>query len=411
MWNLLGLLISFVLIVSLIKIGKRFWLSMLLASVVLAAFSLEHMSISEAFFVFRDAVIDLDTIGLTVGVLFIGILANSMKETGGVEETIGNLKNIMPREGILASIPGFFGLLPVPGGALMSAPMVDEEGEHMKISKATRTFLNLWFRHVGFLVYPLAPPLLFLAGEAEVGLHLLIGIQFPIFLLSVLVGIFLLWRKGQENDQFKESDANPQSTEESSLLVNLSPIIVSVVLFLLFCYLTPLSSSLSLMVSIPGGIAVSFSVKSASGKSIHRVVREGISLDLPLAVLSIMIFREVVISSGLSDTLSDIFLGSFLPIPALILLISFLLGFSMGHNLGAVGISYTILESVVSGNLPLIALVYVSSFFGYLISPIHLCVAVSYEYFDPNFRDFYKLYLLPTFVVLSISVVFLGLLG
>lgn len=410
MWNLLGLLISFVLIVFLVRLGKKFGLAMLLAAVVLTVFSFEHLSISEAFLVLRDAVLDLDTIGLIFGVLFIGILANSMKETGEIEGMIGNLRNIMPREGILASIPAVFGLLPVPGGALMSAPMVDEEGKHMKISKATRTFLNLWFRHIGFLVFPLAPPLLFLAGEAEVGLHWLILIQVPILLLSVLVGVFLLWREVRKDEHFKENDENLPGTETLPVLADFFPIVVSIVLFLLFSYLTPLSFYLSLVVSLPVGISVSFLVRR-SKKSVYRVLRGGISLDLPLAVLGIMIFYKVVRSSGLADTLSDIFLGSFLPLPILIVLVSFLLGFSMGHNIGAVGVSYSVFVSAISGNLSLVALVYVSSFFGYLISPIHLCVVLSYEYFHPNLRDFYKLYLLPTFVVLSISTVFFAVLG
>ncbi|KXA94259.1 hypothetical protein AKJ65_04945 [candidate division MSBL1 archaeon SCGC-AAA259E19] len=410
MWNLLGLLVSFVLIILLVRLGRRFGLAMLLAAVVLTAFSLEHMPVSEAFSVFKEAVVNLDTIGLAVGVLFIGILANSMKETGEIEGIIGNLRNIMPREGILASIPAVFGLLPVPGGALMSAPMVEEEGKQVNVPKSTRAFLNLWFRHVEFLVFPLAPPLLLLAESAEVGLHWLILIQVPIFLLSVLVGIFLLWREVRKNAQFNENDVNLPDAEESSLLVDFSPIMVSVGLFFLFSYLTPLSFYLALVVSLPVGIAVSFFARK-SKKGVYRIIREGISLDLPLAVLGIIIFYNVVYASGLADTLSDIFLGSFLPLPVLILLISFLLGFSMGHNLGAVGISYAILASAISGDLSMIALLYVSSFFGYLISPIHLCVAVTYEYFDPNLTEFYKLYLLPTFVVLFISTIFFAVLG
>lgn len=410
MWDLLGLLISFVLIIFLVKTRKRFGPAMLLATVVLTAFSLEHMTISEAFSVFRDTVADLDTIGFAVGVLFIGILANSMKETGEMKGIVGNLRNIMPSGSILASIPAVFGLLPVPGGALMSAPAVDQEGKHMKISKPMRTFLNLWFREIGFFVLPLAPSLLLLATEAEVGLHWLILIQVPIFSLSLLVGIFLLWREVRKENQFKENDKNSPKVEASQLLANLSPIIVSMVLFLLFSYLTPLSFYLSLAVSLPVGIAVSFFARR-SKKRVYRVLREGISLDLPLAILGIMIFYRVVLASGLVDTLSNIFLGSFLPLPVLILLVSFLLGFSMGSNIGAVGVSYTILAPIISGNPPLTALVYVSSFFGYLISPIHPCVVVSYEYFHPNLKDFYKLYLPPTFVVLFISTVFLAVLG
>lgn len=408
MWNLIGLVISFSLIIVLVRSGKSFGLAMLLATVVLAVFSQANLTFQETLSVFKEALTSSDTLALVAGVSFIGILANVMKETGEIGAIIEDFKTRFPQEGILASIPAVFGLLPIPGGALMSAPMVDEEGKNLEVSRSARVFLNLWFRHIGFLIFPLATPLLVLSHQAGVPLYQLILIQVPIFLISLLVGIFILWRETKDRTR---TEGVKSKKSGSSLLVNISPIFVSVVLFFLLSYLTPFSIYISLMVSIPIGILVSFLVGNVKDKYPFEVVKGGFSLNLPIAVLGIMVFYKVVQSSGISGTLSDMFLGTFLPLPILIVLVSFLLGFSMGHNLGAVAVSYSILASAIGESLPMISLVYLSSFFGYLISPIHLCVAVTYEYFDPGFGSFYKLYLPPTLVVLIASTLFMTVLG
>lgn len=161
-----------------------------------------------------------------------------------------------------------------------------------------------------------------------------------------------------------------------------------------------------MVVSIPVGIATSILVDSSS-KKIWEIVKGGFSFDLVFAIFGIMIFYKIVRASALAGALSNVFVGSFLPLPILTVIVSFLLGFSMGHNLGAVGISYSILASSISGSLPLIAVVYVSSFLGYLLSPIHLCVAVSFEYFKPDVANLYKIYVPTSMGVLVGSLIFL----
>lgn len=408
MWNLIGLLVSFSLIIFLVRRERSFGLAMLLASGVLAIFSQGKLSLRETITVFKNAAISVDTLAITIGVAFIWILASVMKGTGEISGIREGLRARMPREGILASVPAVFGLLPMPGGALMSAPVIEEEGERLKISGSVRAFFNLWFRHIGFLIFPLAAPLLILSQEAGIALHQLIFIQVPVFLVALLTGIFILWNRtrGLEDESPEEMSEEP----DTGLVLNLSPIAVSVIIFLLFSYQTPLSYYLSLAVSIPFGILTAVIIGEVSSRETFRMIKEEFSIDLPLAVFGIMIFYKVIQASGLDASLSEALIGTFLPTTILIVLISFFLGFSMGHNIGAVGVSYSILASTISGDLPLISLVYLGAFFGYLISPIHLCVAVSYEYFDSDFANFYKVYLPPTFVVLAFSLVFMVLI-
>lgn len=408
MWTLLGFVISFTILIALVSKGKNFGLSMLLAAIILAIFSQQNLTFQQTILVFKQAITSIDTIALTIGVTLIGILANVMKETGEIEGIIEDLRTRLPHGGILVSAPAVFGLLPVPGGALMSAPLVDEEGEKLNVTKPIRGFLNLWYRHVGFLIFPLAPPLLLLAREANIAIHWLIIIQTPLFLLAFLIGVFYL-KRGTKNPNRNKKKIN-KTPSSRSLLTNLSPIIVSVVLFFLFSYLTPLSFYLSLVTSVSAGIITSFLAKKKLEKKWTKIINEGISFDLAIAVFGILIFYQVVQSSGLSQTLASVLSGYFLPLPIVVLLLSYFLGFSMGHNLGAVGVSYSILGTAISGNLPMVSLIYIASFYGYLISPIHLCVAVSYEYFNLDILKFYKTYLPPSILALTLSAIILTII-
>ncbi len=404
---LAGLILSFAIIILFVRAEKNFGIAMLISAGVLALFSQKNLTPIETIQILKKASTSIDTLALTIGVALIGILANSMKETGQIESLIQNIRIHVPKGGILIAAPAIFGLLPIPGGALLSAPIVDEEGKKIKISKHLRAFLNLWFRHIGFIIFPLAPPLLLLAQEAKIGLHWLIIIQIPIFFIAFTVGGYYLWREIRKKQDTPTETKKPNTKPTHSLIQSSSPILISVALFFLFSYLLNLSFYLSLLFSIPIGITTSLTQSQPKKKiNIRKTVKEGFSLDLALAVFGILIFYNMVQSSGLTETLSEIFLG-ILPLPLLIILISALLGFSMGHNLGAVGISYSILASLISGNIPLISLLYTSAFFGYLISPIHLCVAVSFEFFNPKLENLYKIYIPAAIISLTISAIFL----
>jgi len=137
---------------------------------------------------------------------------------------------------------------------------------------------------------------------------------------------------------------------------------------------------------------------------VGKILKNGFSTDHALAVVGVMIFYKTIQSSGLCNVLSSYIQQLTLPISFLIMAASFSMGLATGDNFAAVALSYAILEPIAGGklSLPMLSLLYVSAWVGHLLSPVHLCVALSYEYFKPNLAKFYELYAPPALLILAI---------
>lgn len=80
----------------------------------------------------------------------------------------------------------------------------------------------------------------------------------------------------------------------------------------------------------------------------------------------------------------------------------FLRGWLTGVNQALVGISFPMLLPIFGAERPDMALVvfaYVSGFVGILLSPVHLCLATTIEYFKTSLREVYRIMLLPASLV------------
>jgi len=85
-----------------------------------------------------------ETLELAILMTLIFVLAKTMQETKAINKLIYSLRTIFEKGGILGILPAIYGLMPVPGGALFSAPMIDEEGETYKLNNIQKNFLNVY---------------------------------------------------------------------------------------------------------------------------------------------------------------------------------------------------------------------------------------------------------------------------
>jgi hypothetical protein len=94
----------------------------------------------------------------------------------------------------------------------------------------------------------------------------------------------------------------------------------------------------------------------------------------------------------------------------MIVLIPFLLGLITGYNLGAIALSYFLVEPffLVTGisTLGLTSIVFISALMGYLISPIHLCNVLSSDYLKTDPTRIYKWFIPAALLLLVIQVAF-----
>lgn len=76
-------------------------------------------------------------------------LSELYKKTSVIRDLSESLSRIVKNSKIVLSVlPTILGLLPVAGGALMSAPIVELEAEKLKMKAEKKAYVNVWFRHL-----------------------------------------------------------------------------------------------------------------------------------------------------------------------------------------------------------------------------------------------------------------------
>ena len=138
------------------------------------------------------AVKDARTIEVVCAVVLIITMGKLMKQNGGLGRMVDALDGIIRDRRISMVIPpAFIGLLPAPGGAMLSAPMVDETGSRLGLSAEQKTYINYWFRHLWEYCWPLYPGLIIGAAIINRPVQDLIIAQYPISLAAIAAGIII----------------------------------------------------------------------------------------------------------------------------------------------------------------------------------------------------------------------------
>ena len=95
------------------------------------------------------------------------------------------LKN---RRLLYVGLPALVGLLPMPGGALFSAPLVDSVDSEKGIGGTLKAAVNYWFRHIWEYWWPLYPGVILAIRYSGLPFELFLIIQAP-FTLAALAEI------------------------------------------------------------------------------------------------------------------------------------------------------------------------------------------------------------------------------
>jgi hypothetical protein len=123
-----------------------------------------------------------------------------------------------------------------------------------------------------------------------------------------------------------------------------------------------------------------------------------------------MILREMMKASQVHVFITETMHTLAFPAILIIILIPLLLGTLTGYNLGAIALSYPLVEPFFSltgiSLLGLTSLIFMSSLIGYLVSPIHLCNVLSSEYLKTDTTRMYKIFLPAAFAVLCVQALF-----
>lgn len=386
---LLGIPIAFTVILILVRKKVSYGLAVITGAVIVGMFC--GFGVHEFLDSAVKTVTDEDTLNLTAIIILIGILGYAFKETGQIDITVEELRKIFGEKTVLAALPAAFGMLPIPGGALMSAPVIEPEADRLHLTPEHKTYLNIWFRHTLLVIFPLSAMIILPASLAGISVYYLAGMLFPFFLVAVLVGYVLGLNpiKSTQNQEGKGSVVRA--------LYGLSPILLVIVLNIVF--------HIGFAVGLLLGVGLLFAENKVPIRKAGIMVKEGFSVHMGVAMVGIMFFRQVVNNSGIVTDLMGLLEGS----PVILLMIGLPMAISvfMGLALLSIGVCFPLLLPLSPVSTPVFAaVVYMSAFTGYLASPLHLCLILTKEYFDSSLIGVYKRFLPSVAVLVLYNVCF-----
>jgi len=376
MADLLKIFFIFALILILLRKKLNIGLVMMTASFVL--FVIYRMPLELIVKTCKAALLNSVTINLILALSFIRMFEMILREHDVLAEMMRTVKAIFKnRKIVTVSMPLLIGLMPSVGGAYFSAPMVAETTRDIEMSPEEKGFINYWFRHPWEYILPLYPGILLASAIAKIELYRLITVNLVCALLMLITG-FIFAMHGLKGDVKTEDRLSKKGLWSFMPIVTVILLVVvfrmdlhyallAVVLFLLFFYRYTMKSS-------------------------FKAVQHGFSLDIIILILGVMFFKESMENSGAVKNLSQFFLMEGIPVAPILFLVPFITGMLTGITVGFVGSTFPLIISI-AGNLSAgeISFAFVSGFLGVLLSPVHICLILTRDYFKADLWGIYKM--------------------
>jgi integral membrane protein (TIGR00529 family) len=382
--------ISLTLIIILLLIRKKLNINyvMLIASTVLFLFY--WMPFSLILNVCKNSVLNIATIKLILALSFIRMFEMILREHAVLTQMMNAVKAIFKnRKIVTASMPLLIGLLPSVGGAYFSAPMVAEATEDTEMSPEKKGFVNYWLRHPWEYILPLYPGILLASVISKIELHELITLNLT-YALSMLITGFIFGMHGAKGIVKTEGKLSKKG------IWSFSPIISVLLLVVIF--------HIELHYALIVTVIVLFTFYRYGFKKIISCLKHGFSFDIILLIVSVMIFKETMESSGAVKNISHFLLEKGIPTLPILFSLPFITGLLTGITIGFVGGTFPLIISIAGTSTSAISFAFASGYLGVLFSPVHICLVLTREYFKADLWKMYKMIIPAGFILLLVAI-------
>ena len=312
-------------------------------------------------------------------------LSRLMEEKGLLAKLSATMESINPKLA-LHFIPAVIGFVPMPAGALVSATAARDLVKRMGLPPERSTFINYWFRHIWEFSLPVYPAIIITSVLLSVPISFVVITLSPMTALVIVLGAILsyLTLKDIPKVKGKHSDHVAYNFLRASW-----PILLLVPLILL---------GLEVMVAFPLMLALLAAQQRVRWPELRKALKYGLDPKILFLLYAVMLYKETIESSGAAHVVfSDM---EAMELPALVILVALplFIGLSTGISMAFAGIALPLLVPYISSGLGVngyaLLLAYTSGMIGLLLSPVHLCLILSVEYFEANLAKVYK-YILP----------------
>lgn len=378
--------VSFIFALILILLWKKLNIGLVMLIAASMLFLLYQMSFISILETGRNALLSDVTIKLVLALSFIRIFEMILREHAVLSQMMDAVKAIFRnRKIVVITMPLLIGLLPSVGGAYFSAPMVAESTRDIKMSPEEKGFINYWYRHPWEFILPLYPGLLLASAVSRIELYNLISVNLICAVFVVITG-FIFSMHGVKGVISREKKLSKRGLWS---FIPIVAILLPVVIF-----------RIELHYALIAVVIFLFIFYRYNLKSIFTVFKHGFSLDVIILILGVMLFKEAMEGSGAVKNLSQFFVKEGIPVLPILFLLPFITGMLTGLTVGFVGSTFPLILSIAGSTaISPIAFAFASGFLGVLLSPVHICLILTKEYFKADLWGMYKMMIPASLIV------------
>ncbi|MFN3283910.1 MAG: DUF401 family protein [Pseudothermotoga sp.] len=373
----LSVLISLASVIVFQRLTRRLIISMIAGFIVFAA--INQQVIAGFSKVFLASVSDISFITLLPSVFliyFLGELMNISKDADGFSSSVQKLFQDTRSAAVL--MPALVGLMPMPAGAMFTAPIVDQVAIDM--DDLQKTTINYWFRHCLEFFWPVYPAMYLLSSIVNTSLGIISLRLSPLFVISFLFG--WIYFNGFTLPKVRYMQKDDWKKMWPGLIILSTGFMI--LTFKIDGWLALLIAS-----SFYATLRIKF-----IGKALVNSCKR---MDILPVLLVVFLYKHSMIDLGIGQRMNMELSKAGLGVFVVSMILPLVIGMSTGLTSGAVGVSLPIIVGMGANNLALI--VYVFSVIGVLLSPVHLCLVLTSQYFKVDFLKVLKRVLVPIIVV------------
>jgi integral membrane protein (TIGR00529 family) len=317
---------------------------------------------------------------IMLALYFVMCLEFQLRTGGVIDGMMTAARRIFRSERFLLMLmPSFLGFLPSLGGAIFSAPLVENAARPYNLSPERKTAINYWFRHVWEYTNPIFTGMLLASQLSGIPLGELVAHMMWATGLALVIGWLLMLAPLKPVAGAAAPAAAPGAGRDNWRYIFLAtgPILANFALVVFF----RLSAALS-MALVVAAMAL---ILRQSAASVRAMLAHALDGKLLWGVVGILFFQQVLSRSGIIGDFTVLMNSLAVPAMTVVGVIAFLGGLLTGTSQGFVAIAFPFIALLSPGNLDLVMICFVMGMAGQMLSPAHLCLLVTLDYFQADF--------------------------
>ena len=367
---------------------------------------------------FCETVIEPAGYSILIAVAFITMLGNTMRISGAMDELVQTIRLLVQDTRKVAFlIPSFGSLLAGPGAGVLLATLLDSVGDEIGLSNERKAVASVLFRHIWFAIYPVYTPFILLQQTSGMAYSALLVPGLTCLVVVGALAVYLVFRDIPATRGTSHACASQEILPDNvgdvmlvvgKLMLTAMPLIVLLTLRIGFNVSFPVSCGLGCLTAL---------LPTSSGRPFFPEVKRrilegaipGLNWHVIVTVAGTRFFSHVVVNSGLVSMIAPSLSGYALSLVLLSVGVPFIVGFVVGSHTATIGLALPLLLPLLQGRADgndFLALFYLSSLMGYMVSPAHLCIVGAMQCLNADFRDVWCRVLISGIVGLIICVLF-----